>query len=251
LEIDGVRLASIASYEVILAHKILDGKFTGEAASELKDAIRNCYLTGLAVRRLFSENKGPLTVVVRNPQYATHQIVALEAARAGHRVLYLNGSYNISETYSHGEIWDWRKFGIVNPALDEFKSTKELFLVPARRVERIDHHSRSLRAATSHRVYSAPETRSLTAVLSKLNIEPGSKTVLLALNSTDEVIAARSNGSFSEERYPGRVFESQIHWVRETISWAKVRPELNLIIRVHPREFPNSRSNVRSEMANV
>ena len=251
LEIDGVRLASIASYEVILNHKILDGNFTGEAASELEDAIRNCYLTGLAVRRLFSENKGPLTVVVRNPAYATHQIVALEAARAGHRVLYLNGSYNISETYSHGEIWDWRKFGIVNPARDEFKSTKELFLVPARRVERIENHSRSLRAATSHRVYSAPETRSLTAVRSKLNIEPGSKTVLLALNSTDEVIAARSNGSFSEERYPGRVFESQIHWVRETISWARVRPETNLIIRVHPREFPNSRSNVRSEMAKV
>jgi hypothetical protein len=251
LEIDGVRLASIASYEVILAHKILDGKFTGEAASELKDAIRNCYLTGLAVRRLFSENKGPLTVVVRNPQYATHHIVALEAARAGHRVLYLDGSYNISETYSHAAIWDWRKFGIVNPARDEFKTTKERFLVPASRVERIENHSRSLRAATSHRVYSAPETRSLTAVRSKLNIEPGSKTVLLALNSTDEVLASRSIGSLTEERFPGRVFESQIHWVRETISWAEVRPELNLIIRVHPREFPNSRSNLRSEMANV
>jgi hypothetical protein len=251
LEIDGVRLASIASYEVILAHKILDGKFTGEAASELKDAIRNCYLTGLAVRRLFSENKGPLTVLVRNPQYATHHIVALEAARSGHRVLYLDGSYNISETYSHAAIWDWRKFGIVNPARDEFKTTKERFLVPASRVERIENHSRSLRAATSHRVYSAPETRSLTAVRSKLNIEPGSKTVLLALNSTDEVLASRSIGSLTEERFPGRVFESQIHWVRETISWAEVRPELNLIIRVHPREFPNSRSNLRSEMANV
>jgi hypothetical protein len=251
LEVAGVQIARIASYEVILGHKILDGKFKGEAALDLSNAIINCYLTGVAVRRLLSMEESPVTVIIRNPQYSTHHVVALEAARAGHRVLALNGNYNISETYSHGSVWNWSAYGFDNPARAQFDSSHDSLLVPVDRTLRIKNHVRSLTAATSYRVYSSPATGGLENVRSKLSIEPASKSILLALNSTDEVLAARSIGSFSEKRYPGVVFDSQIHWVTEAISWARKRPSIILIIRPHPREFPNSRSRVTSQMAKV
>ena len=38
-------------------------------------------------------------------------------------------------------------------------------------------------------------------------------------------------------------------WIKFTVEWVSSRPDLFLIIRVHPREFPNKRESVTSEQA--
>jgi hypothetical protein len=50
------------------------------------------------------------------------------------------------------------------------------------------------------------------------------------------------------ERYP-MLFKNQVEWVDELVSWARTRPDVFLIIRVHPREFPNRRDAVHSTHA--
>jgi hypothetical protein len=48
---------------------------------------------------------------------------------------------------------------------------------------------------------------------------------------------------------PDLLFPTQAEWVRALIDYAATRPELFLIIRVHPREFPNKRESVTSDHA--
>lgn len=249
--IDGMPIGKIASYEVILHHKILDSKFTGDSAIDLENAIRDCYLTGVAIRSLLLDQSSQATFVVRSPQYATHHVICLEASKAGHRVIFLDGSPNISESSSHATVWDWSLFRGANPARDEFDVSKVLGNIPVDQLVRIETHRQSLQSAKSHKVYSESKKGNPSEVMSELGLRGNSKILLIALSSSDEVISSRMVDAFPKERYPGVVFESQVEWVKGTISWAISHPQVDVVIRVHPREFPNSRNRTRSSMADV
>jgi len=250
-EDEGTPLGKIASYEVTLHHKILNGKFIDDAAIELESSILDSYLTGVAIRNLLKEQPEEVTFIVRSPEYARHHVISLEAAKAGHRVIYLGRSYNISESSSHAIAWDWSSFRSLNPVTNEFDLTKSQEVPSQRSLRRIEAHRHSLLTSKSHRVYSKSKKGNGLEVVRQLDLRKESKTVLMALSSTDEVIALRTIGAFSEVRYPGVVFASQVEWVKETISWAKARPEVDLVIRVHPREFSGQRNKTRSSMADV
>ena len=45
------------------------------------------------------------------------------------------------------------------------------------------------------------------------------------------------------------MFESQIAWIHKLVEWAKSRDDVFLIVRVHPRDFPNKREKVLSQQA--
>lgn len=69
----------------------------------------------------------------------------------------------------------------------------------------------------------------------------------MSLSSTDEIVAAKTIKRGVANNYPGMVFENQFNWVSETIMWTSKRPEINLIIRLHPRDLPNKRDSIISE----
>ncbi|OAI50412.1 hypothetical protein AYO46_10245 [Betaproteobacteria bacterium SCGC AG-212-J23] len=50
------------------------------------------------------------------------------------------------------------------------------------------------------------------------------------------------------EEFP-LLFPTQVEWVTDLVAWARARPDVFLIIRVHPREFPNRRDAVHSTHA--
>jgi hypothetical protein len=48
-------------------------------------------------------------------------------------------------------------------------------------------------------------------------------------------------------KYDNLIFSEQIDWIKFLIGFVKHRQDLFLIIRVHPREFPNKRDSMRSQ----
>jgi hypothetical protein len=67
------------------------------------------------------------------------------------------------------------------------------------------------------------------------------------LSSYDEAFAAYTIGAFPKKRFISGVFVNQFEWVKETINWAAMHPELFLVIRLHPRDLPNRRDPMRSQ----
>jgi hypothetical protein len=47
------------------------------------------------------------------------------------------------------------------------------------------------------------------------------------------------------------LFATQIEWIRALVEWIRDRPDRFLLLRVHPREFPNKRERVKSEHARM
>ena len=72
------------------------------------------------------------------------------------------------------------------------------------------------------------------------------KYILMAMSSYDEVYSGFVIGKLPRGRFEGRVFKNQIEWLKETIAWITDHPELQLVVRPHPREFPNERENIAS-----
>lgn len=242
----------IASYEVMLKYKLLHGSSEVEHLQDLKLAIQDVVLVSIWIGRVFANCSEPAALLVRNPNYSRHHVMAIEAQKFGLRVIYFDGSANISETYSHIMAWDWGKHGRINPALSKIEQTEEDHTGLDATSDRIERHFLALRKAKSHRVYSAKKSGSgRIKLLNDLGLDPHKKTILLALSSSDEYAALKHAFKLSDETFPGSVFKDQKEWVLETVRWASTRPSIQLVIRVHPREFSSNRGPYQSSMVKV
>lgn len=70
------------------------------------------------------------------------------------------------------------------------------------------------------------------------------KILLATMSSYDEWFAAEQAGLFPMHK---SVFPSQLEWIELLFDIMRRRPDLFLIIRVHPREFPNQRDSIYAE----
>lgn len=232
-----VPIARLAGYEVSLTYKSWEEATLGPGKPEYIQAAHDAALTVLAAKAFLTSQAHFDDVIVRSPHYANNGAFSTVAKEMGIRVIFIDGSNNLSEDCTHVMMWDWNRYKSGNPA-------KALF--PALRIdedtierERILRHLRALERGSSHKVYSAK--RSLSSPLSVMGGVLGKPTALLALSSEDEAVTSSTAGVNPNITYPGTVFEDQYEWVRQTIAFFEAHQHLQLIIRVHPREFPSRR----------
>ncbi|MEO8701409.1 MAG: hypothetical protein ABI867_15290 [Kofleriaceae bacterium] len=67
------------------------------------------------------------------------------------------------------------------------------------------------------------------------------------MSSYDEYVAAQAAGGVPLQST--LLFPTQLDWARALIVWASHHPERFVLLRVHPREFPNKRDGRKSEHA--
>lgn len=241
----GLPVPRLAGYEISLKYKSWEVAIEGLGSEEFHRAVFDAALTVSAASKFFSSYKDFSTVIIRSPQYANNGAFARVARANGIRVLFLDGSPNIAEDYTHLMIWDWAEYGSSNPA-NRFFTGQPVTLAP-KSLERIESHLKALKKGISHKAYS-PAKQMGVSPLGVMGAKMGKPTAVLALSSTDETEAARQSGVIPGLN-TGIVFRDQFEWVRETIEWFEQRPHLQLVIRVHPREFPNKRESRTSPAA--
>ncbi|MCB1302838.1 MAG: hypothetical protein KDK37_01090 [Leptospiraceae bacterium] len=242
-QLDGLPLGKIASYEPILMFKKLDLTFEGEQAAVLRQSLRNCVRTVLALRRLFEEWM-PDLVITYSPQYGTTGSAAALAMQKGISVYFIEGSASNAERYAALRVWDWKSQGLLNPGLRWFHRADKLITVES--IERVDSHLRSLLAADTFAVYSPPGKKGF-SLRNHFNIKGSGPVILMALSSSDEAFAAVAIDAFPRTKIGGRVFQNQREWVAYMLSYAKEHPDQSIIIRLHPRDVPNKRERQESE----
>jgi hypothetical protein len=69
------------------------------------------------------------------------------------------------------------------------------------------------------------------------------------LSSSDEYLAAVQSGHFPNLNSNRKVFADQTEWIKFLLSTIPHLPNITLVIRPHPREYPNKREKFPSEQS--
>lgn len=242
----GVKVGRVALYEFTLAHKKMSTDLTDAQWEEYEIYLAN------ALRAMFSfsnyiERYCPDVIMTFSPQYSNINACMQYALNRGIRVMFNESGTNIAHRLGTMRVWDWKKHGLVNPALTYWGKSDDNIVTKAS-AHAVSDHFEQLLAGYHFAVFSSPSGDKVD-VRSLWNIHPKQKILLMTLSSYDEAYAALLVGGFPEAKVFSDVFYTQAEWVKATLDWVSARPDLFLIIRVHPRDFPNKRDSIRSEQS--
>lgn len=241
---EGIPIGKFALYEAIIQTKSISMNLSPSAERLYRLLLENCILTAFATRRAIDQLK-PDAGISYHTAYSYNRTFQHLAESRGRPVWFLNASFSAAELDTHlvaarsdpellfrRMLTDW----------DRFKDT------PSSQAQ--------LQAATDHLLslmrgggfaYSTAMKQRRNTALEQLGCPPGKKVLLAALSSYDELFASDASGF----GWPiqSSVFDDQIDWIRWLFDFARSRPDVHIIIRVHPREFPIGNMGPRSEHA--
>ncbi|MFO1257752.1 MAG: hypothetical protein U1E78_04990 [Gammaproteobacteria bacterium] len=243
LSIDDIEIGKIALYQAILELKKISLEFKDEQWIRVKIDLKNTLMTFFAVRKIFWSEK-PDIVILYNSLYSVNHVVCKLAQKYQIRQYFMHASGSLahkSETMILGEgdafkyykkllkFWEVEKY---NPC-----SISELKQVSM-------HIIAAIRASTLFS-YSIKVGKEQPDVISYFQVKRHQKILLATMSSNDERYAANIINAFHQSE--NVLFQTQTEWLAALINYVKPRRDLFLIIRVHPREFPNRRESVKSE----
>lgn len=242
----GVKVGRVALYEFTLAHKKMSTEL-----NDLQWRDYHCYLVN-ALRTLqgfmrYLANNRPDAILTFSPQYSNINSAMQYAISQGVRVLFIESGTNLAHRLGTMRVWDWKVHKLVNPALT-YWGKSELNPITPYMADKVTGHFEQLLSGQHFAVFSAPYAGSR-GVRQRWNIKPEQKMVLMTLSSYDEAYAALLIEGFPYQKVFSDVFRTQAEWVKATTEWVAMRPDLFLVIRVHPRDFPNKRETFRSEQS--
>jgi hypothetical protein len=111
----------------------------------------------------------------------------------------------------------------------------------------VTDHFLQLFRGTSVFAYSAPKSADSVDVRGRFGVRADQKLLVATMSSYDEYVAAAAVGGVPDPAT--LLFPTQLAWIHALAEWFQTRPELFLLLRVHPREFPNKREGRKSEHA--
>lgn len=245
-DFDGLQLGRYAAYEFLLTYKINNLKLSQEQWLAYQQYLKGAIKTYIAGKRMLDFLR-PNRVLVYNNFYSANHIICILARKLGVPSFSLHaGSHHVNRL---SEITIFRghqsQFQI-----NESLAWKEYARLPLTMAgARVAHsHIDELLNARSMWVYSISSRGiSSRSLRDFFGIKKHQKVLLALMASGDERFSANLVGGLP--RADKMVFKSQVHWIRFLIRWAADNPNIFLVIRVHPRDFPNKRDNVKSLQA--
>ena len=182
----------------------------------------------------------PDAVLIYSPQYAAGSGASEVAQKLGVPTIFVEGSSSPVNRWTNLRIWDWEKYGLVNPiATSEDYSLAKLHLLSLM-------HFSLLRKGLTHSAYSKPATgKSIRQKLLGKNLDK--ELILAVVSSTDEVYSAQALGKFTIGRSSKNVYADQIEWIKDLCRFTKENENFVLMIRIHPRDFTVSSNGKPSD----
>lgn len=246
-EHEGFRLGRLFMHDLILVRKLAPGDpLDADAEHWLKEGVRTGVLAVEALRRAV-EREGITDILVYG-QYALNMLACDLAARygLGARIV-ISASHNgVDRRFLQIQPYEYREF--IADILALWPANRDHPLSPEAVRAIGDDVIKRLSAVSPH-TYSPSKTFQDDDIREVLGLDPGRKLVVAYTSSMDEIYAQ----DMLEEgmRRPGRLalhdlFPDQMSWLTTLLEWMRRRPDLQLVIRIHPREDVNRRDGVRS-----
>ena len=240
--LDGYPVGRIALYELILKYKKNDLLFSDDEWQAFLIALRGVAIVMLGTQRLLAVVK-PDSVSVYNSLYALHNVFCKVAESAGVAQYFMHAGTNLSRqhgTLMLGKGFTWR---YLKGLVDRYQEIKDQPAVPALMHDATNHFLELL-AAKNIFVYSSARSKTKMNVRTHFGVREDQKLLIASTSSYDERFAVESVRAFPPP--DELLFRKQFDWIKALIDTAISRPDWFLLIRVHPREFPNRRDPVKS-----
>lgn len=243
LEREGLSLGRFAVYEVVLASKIDTPEGLSAHIDELKNSLRQCMITQIAVAKLLKQNEFDMFLVYNN-LYGSNRTAIAAAKQAGLECRVMHGGMDFKNLWNSLVIYENYATHYSLPQASAWQSRQSETLTKQAVADVSASHIFSM-TGRSPFVYSRPIPRfgsRKTNLHSTIIPQP---TVLCLMSSTDEGVAARLSGAFTDQHLYGQgaLFESADEWLRSIAEFAYEHQDIRFIIRPHPREFPNHRDS--------
>lgn len=247
ITLEGVSIGKMALYDIILKYKVnqLESLASGEPFLDYKALVRAGVLVLLRFQR-FLQSRPVTGVLTYNSNYTINNIVTGYCLREKVPVFSMHGGI------SHRRVWETLiltegRIGTfwANCAQNWNRGFSDRTLSADEAALVGEHFSELFNAQASH-VYSAALNSASCKPLIDAASDGGRRKVLLvATSSADEFFASEEAGvrTYPRDEF---LFDSQIEWIEFLISRVRHRDDIAMIVRVHPREFPNKRDGVTS-----
>ncbi|HEX4450477.1 MAG TPA: hypothetical protein VH143_06370 [Kofleriaceae bacterium] len=243
--IDGVAVGRATLYEYLIQHKQTDLEITAEAWPEVRARLANT-LRSLAAARRILERERPDRVITYNSLYSVNAMWRAAAGKLGIPSYFLHAGSNLRHRLETMIVARDSPLAWSRDLIDAWPVHRDQ---PATAVElaAVGDHFESLFAGRSVFAYSAAAAQQPATVRERFGLAPDQKLCLATMSSYDEYVAAAAIGEMPA--VGSALFPTQIDWIRTLAVWFASRPDLMLLIRVHPREFPNKREGTKSQHA--
>jgi hypothetical protein len=243
LKLFDLPVGKLALYEVLLHRKKGNLALADDEWEEYKKHLRGTLIAALCGTRILDQER-PDRVVTYNSLYAVNRVVSLLARRHGALDYFLHAGGNLSRRLQTLMIGRESTIHYLKVLVSQWHRFRHQACSP-RAIEQITDHVLVLRRGQSVFGYSVGADRQRIDVRALYGIEAGQKLIVATMSSPDERFAAQTIGALPPEG--ALLFPTQVEWIQALLKFVAGRPDLFLLIRVHPREFPNKREGVKSE----
>ena len=244
-KLEGIGLGVLALYEFLLQHKKSDLKFNAQEWWHYLGFLRNTLFSFYAGRTILEKEK-PSAVLTYNNLYAVNSVVCQLAEKRGVPSFNIVAGPSLRNRLQGLLIGRGNWYELMKHLKARWPTEKNIPCSQAE-LDAVTEHFLELFKGRHVLAYSSPKEENPPDIREIFGIKKSQKVLLAALSSQDEFIAAEKAGLIPINR--PLLFSNDIDWIKALIKFVRNRPDLFLIIRVHPREFPNKREGQKSQHA--
>lgn len=246
LEYESVPVGRLSAYEILLQNKLVTLELNEEMWVRLRVELANLIRLILAARRYFDQDTYD-RVIVYNNFYGINRTLTHVASRNRVPIFSIQASGFNHEMYQSISIHVSDEHAFLYP---HTRSVRRKMTVPLNsyEVQSVTKHLEGLFNSSNAWVYSTAVERFKVNdfILKMLELSGGRQVVLLALSSADEMFAARVIG-VDIPNLINNEEDLQLKSIDEIINYFSLHTDKFLLIRPHPREFPNKRDSIVSQ----
>jgi hypothetical protein len=237
---DGIEIGKFALYETALNYKKINFEFSLFEKNKYLSDLRGCLISLIAFKKILE--KKYYAIFLYNSYYAKNRTVKFLAERLGIKVFSIHAGYNLFNRLQRLMITS-KDHNDHDLYLKEKKwSTFKKVPLNKTVINNIVNHFKILLKAKNFYVYSSKVKKNIN-IRDYFKIDNKKKIIFAILSSPDERVAANMIGAKTSTQ---KLFKDSFEWLDYLIEYASNKKDIVLIIRPHPREFPNKRETVLS-----
>jgi hypothetical protein len=243
--LDGIYLGRVAAYEFFLEKKFNSPIIPIKFFNEYLERLENTIAVYIACKKLIESNDID-AVFAYNGLYSTNRVSLLCANELDKQAWSLHAGSHLEKKYSTLSMYRFDTLPVRAYESHQWMTTKEQPL-SIEKIELVEKHIQLLIRATNNFVYSTKGgVHDEEEIRRILGIKNSAKVLVATMSSGDEFLAAQLAGLLPTEPSLPTLFADASEWISWLISAVGEMPDIHLIVRVHPREFPNKRESVES-----
>jgi hypothetical protein len=246
LVVDETEIGRLAAYEILIRYKMITETLTDEAWIEYRNYLNNTLIAHFASKKFFEKNHFDSSVVY-NHLYGINRAFFENSKRSGVKAYSIQAGGPLNDLYSGTAVYQSTE-ELLDFNLSKGWDLARQKLLTSTQVSSVLATLESNLTGKSAWNYSSPVNKvDGLEFLDRLgSLAKERKLILLTLSSSDELFSAHFVKAISDRT--GKTLKiSQFEIVQNLIEKFRYMQDYVLIIRPHPREFPNKREGQTAE----